>query len=196
MGRRRGILGGTFDPPHRGHVIAAEEVGRLLDLDEVVLVVANDPWQKTAAGAVTPADQRLAMTRLAVADVPGVTVSDVELRRGGPSYMVDTLRELRRDGPDDELVLILGEDAAAGLDTWDRADELRGLAELVVVCRPGVDAVLPAGWELERVEIPAAEISSTEVREIAARGEDLSELVPEAVVSFIGEAGLYREGVA
>lgn len=196
MGQRRGILGGTFDPPHLGHVHLAVEARRLLALDEVVLVVANDPWQKSGVGPVTPAPQRLAMTELAFADVPGAVVSDLELRRGGPSYMVDTLAELRAQHPDDELVLLLGDDAAAGIESWERADDLCDLAELVVVRRPGTQVSLPGGWAFREIEIGAADLSSSEVRRRVVAGEALDGLVPEEVGSFITRHGIYREGPA
>lgn len=194
--RRRGILGGTFDPPHLGHVIAAEAVRRRLGLDEVVLVVAHDPWQKSGDRAVTAPELRLAMTQLAVAGHDGLVVSDLELRRGGPTFTVDTLETMRAAHPDDDLVLILGEDAAAGIETWHRAADLPALCQLVVVCRPGVNVTLPDGWPFVRVDIDAADVSSTAVRSAVAAGADVRRLVPDEVGSFIVEHGLYRVGLA
>src|SRR4051794_20612627 len=112
-GARTGVLGGTFDPPHIGHLLAAVNVRHALDLDEVLLVVANDPWQKTGSRPITPAEDRLAMVRAAAEGLGGIVASDLELRRGGPSYMVDTLAELGEHDPDGERFLILGADAAA-----------------------------------------------------------------------------------
>lgn len=177
-------------------MVAAEEVRARLDLDDVVFVVAHDPWQKSGDRAVTAAELRLAMARLAVAGHDGLVVSDIELRRGGPSYTVDTLEAMRAHDPDDTLVLILGEDVAAGIETWHRAADLAALCELVVVCRPGVTVALPDGWPFVRIDIDAADVSSTEVRAAVERGEDLSGLVPDEVGSFIAEHGLYRVGLA
>src|SRR5688572_955042 len=133
---RIGVFGGTFDPIHVGHLVTAVNVRHELSLDEVLLVVANDPWQKTGHQLVTPAQDRLAMVTAAIENVKGISASDVEIRRGGASYTADTLRDLQRERPDAELFLILGSDAAAGLPTWEHVDEVRALSTLVVVTRP------------------------------------------------------------
>ena len=186
------MLGGTFDPPHIGHLLAAVNVRHALDLDRVLLVVANDPWQKSDRRSITPAADRLAMVEAAVEGHAGLVASDLELRRGGPSYMVDTLAELGRRDPDGQRYLILGADAAAGLDTWHEAAALPALATLVLVDRPGIVCPPPpAGWVPERVEIPRIELSSTEVRERVADGRPLDLLVPEPVWSVIRDRRLY-----
>jgi nicotinate-nucleotide adenylyltransferase len=191
-GRRTGVLGGTFDPPHIGHLLAALNVRHALDLDEVLLVVANDPWQKTAERPITPAADRLAMVQAAVAGLDGLVASDVEIGRGGPSYMVDTLAELAVADPDGDRFLIVGADAAAGLLTWDRAERLPGLATLVLVDRPGIECdAPPPGWPLRRVEIPRIELASTDLRARVADGRPLDLLVPDGVWSVIRDRRLY-----
>lgn len=193
--RRIGVFGGTFDPPHVGHLVVAVNVRHALDLDEVRLVVANVPWQKVGERAVSPAEDRLAMVEAAVADVDGLVISDREVRRGGPSYSADTLAELRVEEPDAELFLVLGSDAAAGLDTWERAEEVQDLARLVVVERPGeLPTAVPPGWRFERVECPRLEVSSTDLRARVADGRPLDFLVPPAVISCIARRHLYRSG--
>jgi nicotinate-nucleotide adenylyltransferase len=188
---RLGVFGGTFDPIHVGHLVTAVNVRHDLALDRMLLVVANDPWQK-AGTAVSPAADRLAMVAAAVAEVPGLEASDMEIRRGGPSFTVDTLRDLRRLEPTAELFLVVGSDAAAGLDTWERGEELKGLATLVVVSRPGADAaVIPDGWTYQRLEVPRLEVSSTDLRARFADGRPLDWLVTPPVVRLIRERGLY-----
>jgi nicotinate-nucleotide adenylyltransferase len=194
-GSRTGVLGGTFDPPHIGHLLAAINVRHALALDEVLLVVANDPWQKTGSRPITPAEDRLAMVRAATDGLDRLTASDVELARGGPSYMVDTLTELGERDPAGERFLILGADAAAGLPTWHRADDLPALATLVLVDRPGIPCPPPpAGWAFERVEIPRIELSSTELRARVAEGRPLDLLVTPGVWSCIRDRRLYGFG--
>lgn len=191
-GARLGILGGTFDPPHVGHVVAAADVRHALGLDRVLLVVANLPWQKAGIRPITPAEHRLAMVRAAVDGVEGVDVSDLEIRRGGPSYTVDTLDALAAEDPAGERFLILGSDAAAGLETWERAERLASLATLVLVDRPGMACPPPpAGWRFERVEIPRLDISSTDLRARLAAGRPVDGLVPPAVVARIRDLGIY-----
>lgn len=189
---RIGLFGGTFDPIHVGHLVTAVNVRHELSLDEVLLVVANDPWQKSGHQLVTPAQDRLAMVTAAIADVKGIAASDVEIRRGGISYTADTLRELRATQPGDELFLILGSDAAASLPTWERAEEVRDLATLVVVTRPGFEgSAVPAGWDAVEVVVPRLEVSSTDLRARFADGRPLDWLVTEPVVRLIRERGLY-----
>lgn len=192
-GRRIGVFGGTFDPPHIGHLVAALDVRAALDLDEVLLVVANEPWQKVDERDISPAADRLALVEAAVAGVEGLVASDLEIVRGGPSYTADTLAALRAAGPDDALHLILGRDAAAGLPTWERVEEVVAQAELVVVDRPGSDELpLPAGPRWHRVEIPRLDISSTDLRARVAEGRPIHFLTPPAVVAGIERLGLYR----
>lgn len=192
-GQRLGVLGGTFDPPHAGHLVAAVNVRHELDLDRVLLVVANDPWQKSAHRPVTPAADRLAMVEALVRDIDGLEASSIEIDRGGASYMVDTLAELAASDPAGRRFLIVGSDAAAGLTTWNRFHELPTLATLVLVDRPGIGTTMPPeGWEFERVAIPRLDISSTDLRERAADGRPLEGLVPAPVISVIRERRLYR----
>lgn len=190
-GRRIGIFGGTFDPPHVGHLVAAADAREVLDLDVVRLVVANAPWQKMGERRISPAADRLAMVVAAVADEPGLEASDLEIRRGGLSYTADTLAALRDAEPDAELYLILGNDAAAGFATWERHDEVARLAELVVVDRPGTPTPIDDGFTWTRVDIPELEISSTELRQRAAEGRSIRYLTPDAVVTCIAERALY-----
>lgn len=189
-----GLFGGTFDPPHVGHLVVAANVRWALGLDEVLLVVANEPWQK-AHLPVSPAADRLAMVEAAVAGVDGVAASALEIERGGRSYTADTLAELDRDVPGRALHVILGSDAAAGLDTWERADEVRERASIVVVTRPGSErAPLPAGWTARHVEVPRLDVSSTDLRGRVAGGRPLDGLVPGPVVALVRERGLYAAG--
>lgn len=190
--RRIGIFGGTFDPPHVGHLVAAIDARDALDLDVVLLVVANVPWQKVGARQISPADARLAMVRAAVEDAPGLEVSDLEVRRGGDSYTADTLAELRAAEPDAELYVILGEDAAAGFTTWERFEEVAAGARLVVVDRPGPRRELDARFAWIHVDIPELEVSSTELRARVGDGRSIRYLTPTGVASVIGERGLYR----
>lgn len=191
--RRLGLLGGTFDPPHVGHLVAAVWSREALSLDEIWLVVAHEPWQKVGTRPVTPAADRLAMVQALVAGVPGVEVSTMELDRGGPSYTADTLRELRALDADRELFVLLGTDAAANVVTWVRADEVRRHATMVLVERLGAAGPpLPEGWAFERVGIPRLDISSTDLRERLSQRKPVDGLVPVAVSSVIASRDLYR----
>src|SRR5690242_4623434 len=154
MGDRIGVFGGTFDPPHVGHLVSAVNVRHALGLDRVLLVVANVPWQKEGSRPISAAADRLALVEAAVEGVPGLEACDLELVRGGPSYSVETLQALAAERADRDLFLILGSDAAAGLDTWERPDDLRELATFVVVDRPGggSDVHLPEGFRALHVE--------------------------------------------
>ena len=186
------MFGGTFDPPHVGHLVLAVNVRHALQLDRVLLVVANDPWQK-AGRKVTPAADRLALVEAAVGDVDGIEASALEIERGGVSYSADTLRQLRDEDPTRELFLVLGSDAAAGLPTWERVDDVRALAEIVVVARPGAeDAESPPGWSWAIVEAPRLDVSSTDLRARVADGRPLDYLLTPAVIDCIRERHLYR----
>lgn len=195
--RRLGILGGTFDPVHVGHLVAAVNARHALDLDRVLLVVANEPWQKVGSRPLTPAADRLALVEAAVSGVKGLESSAIEIERGGPSYTADTVAELRARWPDAELNLIVGADAATGLDSWERIEEVRSKVVLVVVNRPGttIDPLAPAspleGWDVRMLEVPALEISSTELRDRVASGRPLDFLVPMPAIRVIRERGLY-----
>jgi nicotinate-nucleotide adenylyltransferase len=191
--RRLGILGGTFDPPHIGHVVAASFVRHALGLDEVWFVVANQPWQK-AGQPVSAAADRYAMVEAAIDGIPGLVASRRELERGGDSYTADTVGELRAEDPDRELFVIVGADAAAGLPTWERGEEVRAAATMVVVDRPGVPAgALPAGWTFERVAIPRLDVSSTGLRARVAADQPIDGLVPAGVGTVIRDRFLYHE---
>lgn len=190
--RRIGIFGGTFDPPHIGHLVAALDARQALDLDVVLLVVANAPWQKVGSRPVSPAADRMAMVESAVAGRAGLQVSDLEIRRGGLSFTADTLATLGENEPRSELFLILGNDAAAGFATWDRHQEVAQLATLVVVDRPGTPTPMDDGFDWTRIDIPELEISSTELRQRVASGRSIDYLTPAAVVTCITERALYR----
>ncbi len=189
--KRVGLLGGTFDPPHLGHLVVAVEALDQLGLDEVRLVVANDPWQKSDERRVTPADVRFALVERAVEGLSGVVASDVEIERGGATYTIDTLERLTSVEPDTSWSVIVGADAAAGLETWHRADELRHRAEFVVVNRGDDERDAPAGWRSVRLSIPGIDISSTLLRGRVADGVGIRLLTPDAVIADIDRRGLY-----
>jgi nicotinate-nucleotide adenylyltransferase len=189
---RLGIFGGTFDPPHVGHLVTAVNVRHDLGLDRVLLVVNDRPWQKLGTRDITPAEDRYAMVEAAVAGVEGLEASRVELDRGGMSYTADTLATLLAEDPTRELFVILGNDAAAGLPSWERADEVRSLATIVVVERPGArEAEPPRGWTWERIEVPRLEVSSTELRARVAEGRPLDYLLTPDVITTVAARGLY-----
>lgn len=179
---------------HVGHLVAAVNVRHELGLDQVLLVVANEPWQKVGARPVSPAEDRLALVEAAVSSCPGVEASAIEIERGGPSYTADTVAELERRLPGAELHLVIGADVVATLDTWERVDELRGRVRLAVVNRPGAAMVDPGqleGWDASIVEIPDLEISSTDLRDRAATGRPLDFLVPVEAIRLLRERSLY-----
>ena len=192
---RLGLFGGTFDPPHVGHLVTAVNVRHELGLDRVLLVVASRPWQKEGVRRITSAEDRFALVAAAVEPVEGLEASRIEIDRGGPSYTADTLAELGRRYPDAELFTILGSDAAAGLPTWDRHEEVAACSRLVVVERPGAHEDLPGGVDWIRVEVPHLEVSSTDLRARVADGRPLDYLVPDGVLAEIERRGLYRAPV-
>lgn len=190
--RGLGVLGGTFDPPHIGHLAAAVEVREALCLEKVLLVVANEPWQKVDQRIISPARDRLAMTAAAVEGIDGLAVSDLEIVRGGSTFTVDTLETLHREDSESELFLILGADAAAGLSTWHRHQDLPALATLVIVDRAGeAPSELPPGWNVERVTMPRLDISSSELRARVRGGQALSPYLSLGVINEITQRGLY-----
>jgi nicotinate-nucleotide adenylyltransferase len=194
---RLGIFGGTFDPPHVGHLVTAVNVRHDLGLDRVLLVVNDQPWQKLGIRDITPADDRYAMVEAAVGRVEGLEASRVEIDRGGMSYTADTLAILLDEDPGRELFVILGSDAAAGLPTWERADEVRSLATIVVVERPGArEAEPPPAWSWVRVEVPRLEVSSTDLRARVAEGRPLDYLLTPDVIATVEARGLYGARVA
>jgi nicotinate-nucleotide adenylyltransferase len=194
-GERLGVFGGTFDPPHVGHLVSAVNVRYELNLDRVLLMVNNVPWQKAGTRSVSPPAERFGMVEAAVADVVGLEASRLEIDAGGPSYTADTLAALLREDPSRELFVILGADAAAGLLSWERCDEVRELATIVVVERPGAHpAEPPEGWRWTWVEVPSLEVSSTDLRARAVDGRPLDYLVTHEVADWISSHDLYREG--
>ncbi len=190
-----GVFGGTFDPIHVGHLTAAVNARYSLRLDVVLLMVANVPWQKAGLRVVTPAEDRFAVVAAAVQGLVGVEASRIELDRGGDSYTADTLGELAASEPGIELFLIVGADVAAELDTWKGVATIRQLATLVVVNRPGSRVEDLPGWRVATVEIPALDVSSTDLRQRAVDGRPLDFLIPEPAVRCIRERGLYAERV-
>lgn len=186
------MFGGTFDPPHVGHLVAAVNARHEARLDRVLLVVANEPWQKSGSRDLTPAADRLAMVAAAVEGADGLEVSDIEIRRGGSSYTADTLQVLHDEDPARELLLILGSDAAVGLPTWEGVDRVRKLATVVLVERPGTEGGRPPeGFDYEVVSVPLLDVSSTEVRSRVADGRPLDYLLTPPVIDCIRSRGLY-----
>lgn len=189
--RRIGIFGGTFDPPHIAHVVLAAAAIHQLDLDELIVTVAGVPWQKVGSREISPAEIRLEMAEAAFANVDGVVVSDIELRRSGNSYTVDTLREFAADNRD--LFLLLGSDTAHGLDTWERSDELAHLASIAVFPRRGYEnATPPEGFAWTLLELPGLEISSTDIRHRRRDGRPVIGMTPDAVHAIIERDDLYQ----
>jgi nicotinate-nucleotide adenylyltransferase len=194
--RRIGVMGGTFDPIHHGHLVAASEAALRFELDEVVFVPTGQPWQKSKSD-VTAAEDRYLMTVVATASNPRFTVSRVDVDRDAPTYTVDTLHDLAAIFPDDELFFITGADALEQILSWHRASEMFEVAHFVGVTRPGftLDAKhLPQG-AVSLIEVPAMAISSTDCRARVAKGEPVWYLVPDGVVQYITKRGLYRDGV-
>ncbi|MGA5303594.1 nicotinate-nucleotide adenylyltransferase [Nucisporomicrobium flavum] len=191
--RRIGIMGGTFDPIHHGHLVAASEVQSRFDLDEVVFVPTGQPWQK---GAVSPAEDRYLMTVIATASNPRFHVSRADIDRDGPTYTIDTLRDLRAIyGPETDLYFITGADALERILSWKDALEMLSLAHFVGVTRPGFElsaAHLPAD-SVTLVEVPAMAISSSDCRARVAKGHPVWYLVPDGVVQYIAKRHLYRD---
>ncbi|MGB7448391.1 MAG: nicotinate-nucleotide adenylyltransferase [Ornithinimicrobium sp.] len=191
---RLGVMGGTFDPIHHGHLVAASEVASLLSLDQVVFVPTGMPYRKDA-GSVSPAEHRYLMTVIATASNPRFTVSRVDIDRHGPTYTRDTLHDLRRAHPDSELFFITGADALAQILSWKGVEELWDLAHFIGVTRPGhelSDHGIPAD-RVTLLEVPAMAISSTDCRERTANGQPVWYLVPDGVVQHIGKYRLYTK---
>jgi len=188
-------MGGTFDPIHHGHLVAASEVQAWFDLDEVIFVPTGDPWQKSDR-EVSPAEHRYLMTVIATAANPVFQVSRVDIDREGPTYTIDTLRDLKALLPDAELYFITGADALTDILTWRDVDELFELASFVGCTRPGyeMDTATLKGIPEDRVtlvEIPALAISSTDCRKRKAHGEPIWYLVPDGVVQYVAKHQLY-----
>ena len=193
--QRLGVLGGTFDPPHRGHLAVAEAAVERLGCDRVLLVVANDPWKKSPQRPVTPAADRLALVQALVRDADparrgALEASDMEIRRGGPSYTVTTLRELRAAHPDAELMLIVGRDLVDQLPSWHESAQIERLATIAVVDRPGFVSEARRGWHT--VQMPLVDVSSTELRAALQSGDDTARFLTPGVVAEIRARNLYR----
>jgi nicotinate-nucleotide adenylyltransferase len=188
---RVGVMGGTFDPIHHGHLVAASEVQQSFDLDEVVFVPTGQPWMKEGVSA---AEHRYLMTVIATASNPRFTVSRVDIDREGPTYTIDTLRDLHAQRPDADLFFITGADAVAQIFEWRDVGEIWELAHFVAVSRPG-HALNVRGVPSEGVsslEVPALAISSTDCRKRVDRGHPVWYLVPDGVVQYISKHHLYR----
>ncbi|MBT9607717.1 MULTISPECIES: nicotinate-nucleotide adenylyltransferase [unclassified Microbacterium] len=188
---RIGVMGGTFDPIHHGHLVAASEVAQSFDLDEVIFVPTGRPWQKAD---VTESEHRYLMTVIATASNPQFTVSRVDIDRAGPTYTIDTLRDLKRERPGADLFFISGADAVAQILGWRNHQELWDLAHFVAVSRPGhvlTTEGLPTD-DVSQLEIPALSISSTDCRARVRRGHPVWYLVPDGVVQYIAKHHLYR----
>lgn len=191
---RIGLFGGTFDPIHHAHLAVGVAARHQLGLDQVLFMVSNVPWQKAKLRRISSAEDRLALTRAAVAGRRGLIASDLEIRRGGDSYTADTVEALHQEHPNSEIFLIVGSDLVDDLPTWKRWEELPDRCTLVVAYRPGeeVKPSLSPRWSVVGIRLPALELSSTELREMAAEGRPLDFLVPDSVIELIAGRGLYR----
>lgn len=198
--QRIGIFGGTFDPPHLGHEAAARAMVDALALDRLLLVVANDPWQKSSTRPITPAEDRFALTQALAAGVPGTEASRLEIDRGGPSYSIETVEALleeadRAGRPRPELFLVVGADLVPELSTWGRGAELAGLVTLAVVSRPTTPRpVVPPGWDVIWLDGPQVDVSSSAVREALAQGRRIDGMVPPDVIHCMARRGMYAVG--
>jgi nicotinate-nucleotide adenylyltransferase len=193
MAPRVGIMGGTFDPIHHGHLVAASEVSSLFDLDEVIFVPTGEPWQKTER-QISPAEHRYLMSVIATASNPRFWVSRVDIDRAGPTFTVDTIRDIAAQRPGAELYFITGADALGQILSWERAEEVLQLARFVGVTRPGyelTDAHLPTD-SVTLLDVPAMAISSSDCRARVHRGQPVWYLVPDGVVQYINKHRLYR----
>ena len=180
--RRIGLFGGTFDPPHFGHVAALRAAAATGRFDRIEVTVAGDPYRKSADGAVLAASVRLAMAQVAFADLDLVVVSDREIRREGPSYSIDTVRELLTEAR--TVDLIVGADLALQLDGWHESDALRSLVRVGVVPRPGAVTVLPEGWDGYEIPMDPVDLSSTFIRGLGDSGKNLSMFIPAPVIAL------------
>ncbi|MGG5175333.1 nicotinate-nucleotide adenylyltransferase [Pseudarthrobacter sp. J1763] len=187
---RLGVMGGTFDPIHHGHLVAASEVAAKFALDEVVFVPTGEPWQKVKKD-LSPAEHRYLMTVIATAANPRFTVSRVDIDRPGPTYTIDTLRDLSRLRPDADLFFITGADAMAQILSWKDVNELWNLAHFVGVTRPGHELHNLGRQDVSLLEVPAMAISSTDCRARVAGGNPVWYLVPDGVVQYIAKYDLY-----
>ena len=192
--RRLGILGGTFDPPHLGHRAAALAVQTQVGLDEIVLMVANEPWQKVGDRQVTAAQVRWDMTDALVQGISGLRADDREIRRGGPTFTVDTLEEILSDQPDTEIFLIVGADTAERLETWHRASDVVGLSTIVIVNRDETTNTAPGFLRDARVlnvTMTPVDVSSSAIREAVSHGDSIDVMTSSSVVTIIRDHSLY-----
>ncbi len=191
---RIGVMGGTFDPIHNGHLVAASEVASAFKLDEVVFVPTGSPYLKDN---VTPAEHRYLMTVIATASNPRFKVSRIDIDRGGDTYTVDTLTEMQELYPGAELIFISGADAIAQILSWKEVEKLWSLAHFVAVSRPGHKLTIPESpaGSISTLEIPALAISSTDVRARVRAGYPVWYLVPDGVVQYIAKNSLYGDHV-
>jgi nicotinate-nucleotide adenylyltransferase len=189
-----GILGGTFDPPHAGHIAAAVAAQTQVGLDDVVLMVANEPWQKVGDRQVTSAQVRWEMTEALVAEISGLRADDREIRRGGPTFTVDTLEEILAEQPNTEIFLIVGADTAERLETWHRASDVVGLSTIVIVNRDNSTNAAPGFLRDARVlnvTMNPVDVSSSGIRDAVARGESIDSSTSLSVASLIRDHSLY-----
>jgi len=187
MTSRIGLLGGTFDPIHNGHIAIAKTAIQQLKLDKLLLIPAGNPWQKSE---FSDSKHRLEMVKKAGNDLEKVEVSDIEVNKTGPTYTFETLQELHKKYSNSELILILGSDAIAGFDTWKEPNLVKTLARIYVVQRAGD---FTQDWHFDRIQMPPIEISSTEIREKVKNKDSISELVPKSVNEYISANGLYKK---
>lgn len=187
-----GVMGGSFDPIHNGHLVAASEVAARLGLDHVVFVPAGDQWQKSIA---TAPEHRYLMTVIATAENPMFSVSRIDIDREGPTYTVDTLVQIQEEYPNSELYFITGADAISGINTWNNPERLMELAKFIAVTRPGhkIDLPIEPARSVQALEIPALAISSTDCRDRVRNNLPLWYLVPDGVVRYIQKNDLYKE---
>lgn len=190
---RIGILGGSFDPPHFGHIQMAELCEEFLELEKIIFTPANLQWQKNHESS---ADVRAHMTNLAISNHPNWQVSYVDLDRDGKTYSIDTYKDLKKIYPDDELIFILGSDAANGLATWHKANELKTEVTFAVVKRHGIDVAVPPEYKHMIVPGSVIDISSTKIRDLVKNSEnvekDLESFLPSIVAKYIAQVGLYK----
>ncbi len=188
---RLGVMGGTFDPIHYGHLVAASEAASAFGLDKVLFVPTGEPWQKQT---ITDADHRLAMTKLAIAGNSLFEISTVDVLRAGPTYTIDTLREIHESNPEADIYFITGADSIAQIDSWKDSSQIWPLAHFVGVTRPGHSLEVPksAAGDVSLLEIPALAISSTDIRARVESGKPVDYLLPDSVIDYIHANNLYQ----
>lgn len=188
---RLGVMGGTFDPIHFGHLVAANEAASAFNLDKVLFVPTGDPWQKQA---VSSSDQRFEMTKKAISKNKLFEISSIDVKRPGPTYTIDTLRDVHAQYPDAELFFITGADSISQIDTWKDSEQIWSLAQFVGVTRPGHSLVVPKSplGKVLLLEIPALAISSTDIRARVEVGKPIEYLLPKKVIKYIRKNNLYQ----